>query len=91
MSIHSSSLKLHSVYLAETGQYFYGEDTYGGEQYNGVVERNPVGVITDGIVRVGPVWGAFFAVIGFVVIVLIIVRMRKRSKREKAVSPIPSP
>lgn len=91
MSIHSSSLKDYSFYLAETGQYFYGEDTYGGEQYNGVVERNPVGVITDGIVRVGPVWSAFFAVVGLVVITFIIVRIRKRSKREKVVSPIPSP
>ena len=90
MSIHSSSLKVYSVYLAETGQYFYGEDTYGGEQYNGVVERNPVGVITDGIVRVGPVWGAFFAVVGLVVITLIVVRMRKRSKREKTMSSIPN-
>ena len=72
MSIHSSSLKVYSVYLAETGQYFYGEDTY------------------DGIVRVGPVWGAFFAVVGLVVITLIVVRMRKRSKREKTMSSIPN-
>lgn len=73
-------IELSTTYLAETSQFFYGDGVYNGTKYNGEFWQNPVAVITDSLVRVGPAWGWLIALVGFAMIFVIIWRIRKRHK-----------